>query len=113
MENKSSLLEPLAERLEAYGKTSFELYKLKAIEKTSVVASNASAQLVTLIFVVLTLIMANFGLALWLGELLGKTHYGFFCLAVFYGLVALIIHFFLGKWIKKKVGDSVVKQMLN
>ncbi len=113
MENKSALLEPLLERLEAYGKTSYELYKLKTIEKTSNIASNASVQLVTLIFVGLTLIMVNFGLALWLGELLGKVYYGSFCLAAFYSVVALLIHFLLSKWIKKKVGDSLVKQMLN
>ena len=39
MENRSIFIEPLLERVEEYGKTSFELYKLKAISQTAKLVS--------------------------------------------------------------------------
>ena len=39
MEDKVNLLEPLLEKVEAYSKTSFELIRLKALDKTADVAA--------------------------------------------------------------------------
>jgi hypothetical protein len=54
----------------------------------------------------------NVGIALWLGELLGKVFYGFFAVAAFYILIGIIIHFFLNKWIKRLIGDYFIKRIL-
>lgn len=112
METKINALEPLLEKAEAFSKTSLELIKLKALDKTADVSSTlASRSLFTLIvlFFVFTL---NIAIALWLGDLLGKAYYGFLILASFYalaGIVLLIIHPF----IKSRVNNAILKQLIN
>lgn len=112
MEEKSKLLESLLEKASDYGKTSFELVKFKTIDKTADVVSSFIPHSVVFILISSFLIFLNLGLALWLGEILGKTFYGFFAIAAFYIIVALFIHFFLHKRIKKLIGDNFIKQIL-
>jgi hypothetical protein len=58
------------------------------------------------------MLFLSLGLALWLGKILGEICYGFFALAGFYCLAAILIYFFLHKWIKKQIGNALIKQML-
>lgn len=113
MENEKTILEPLLERAEAYGKTSLELAKLKAIEKTTNVASTLSSRAIAIYFLSFSLLMVSIGVSLWLGDLFGKTYYGFLCVAGFYAIIGGILYFFLHDWIKKRLGDSLITQILN
>jgi hypothetical protein len=112
MEEKGKLLESLLEKTTDYGKTSFELLKLKTIDKTADLVSSLIPHSFVSILVISFLLFLNIGLALWLGEILGKAFYGFFAVAAFYVLTALLIHFFLHKRIKKSIGDYLIKQIL-
>ena len=109
MEDNSRLIEPLFEKAVDYGKTSYELLKLKALDKTSEVVSSMMPSLFVLILVVLFLLFISLGLAFMLGDLLGKTWYGFFLVGAFYGLIALIINFLLRNWLKKVLSDYIIK----
>ncbi len=113
MEDNAKLIESLLEKAFEYGKTSFELAKLKAIDKTSDVISTVIPH--TLIFVLIAsfLVFLNLGLAFWLGEILGKVFFGFFVVAAFYGISAIILHFFLHKKMKRVIRDYFIKQVLN
>ena len=111
MEEKSTI-ESLFERSEAYVKTNLDLFKLKAIDKSADVVSTVLSKLVFYVVVLLILISLNTGLALWIGELLGKLYYGFFIVAAFYVLVALLLHFMPGL-IKSPVNSSLISNMLN
>ena len=51
-------------------------------------------------------------LALWIGELVGKLYFGFFIVAAFYVLVALLLHYLPGL-IKSPVNDAIILKMLN
>jgi hypothetical protein len=112
MEDSAKLLELLLERATDYGKTSLELVKLKTIDKTTEIVSSLIPLSVAVLLIVSFLLFLNLGLALWLGEVLGKTYYGFFVIAAFYALVAIVIHFLLDKWIRKLVCNYLVKHML-
>jgi len=112
MEEKGKLLESLLEKASDYGKTSFELIKLKTIDKTADVVSSMIPHSVVFILITSFLLFLNLGLALWIGEILGKAFYGFFAVAALYVLTALLIHFFLHKRIKKLIGDYFIKQIL-
>ena len=112
MEEKSNLIESLFERFEAYAKTNLNLFKLKAIDNIADVVSTVLSKLVFYVVVLLILISVNTGLALWIGELLGKLYYGFFIVAAFYVLVALLLHFMSGL-IKSPVNNSLILKMLN
>jgi hypothetical protein len=111
MEENLKLLEALLEKAAEYGKSSYELAKLKAIDKTSDVVSSFIPNYIVLIIIGSILLFLNLGLALWLGEILGKIYYGFFIVAAFYIIIGVVIHFFLHKWIKQLVCNYFIKQI--
>jgi hypothetical protein len=112
MEENANLLETLLERASEYGKTSIELTRLKALDKTTEIVSSIIPLSVVILLVASSLLFLNLGLAFWLGEVLGKIYYGFFIVAAFYVLAGIFIHFFLHKWIKRLVGDYFIKRVL-
>jgi len=113
MAENVNTIESLLERVEDYGKTSFELVKLKALDKTSDVLSSFVPHSVVVCFIAAFLLFSNLGLAFWLGEIFGKIYYGFFVVSAFYGVTGLIMHFFMHKWMKRIVCNNIIKQVLN
>lgn len=111
MENETTFLEPLFEKAEAYGKTSYELFKLKTTEKTVNVLSVFFSRSISILAIYTFIIFVSIGISLWLGDLLGKLYYGFLCVAAFYGITACILFFFMHDQIKKWTGNLLVKQM--
>ncbi|HBL76230.1 MAG TPA: hypothetical protein DD458_13480 [Prolixibacteraceae bacterium] len=112
MEDKTTTIETLLERAADYGKTSYELVKLKAIEKTSDIISSLLSQSVVLIMLLSCMLFLNVGLAFWLGQILGEIYFGFFIVAGFYAIAVVVIHFFMRKWLKKQIGNTFIKQLL-
>ena len=112
MEDKANLLESLLERGEEYGKTSLELLKLKVLDKSSGVLSTIASRLAAVIIFFTLFLLGTIGICLWLGEILGKSWYGFFVVAAFYGLISVVVYFFLHKWLKRLAGDFIIKQVL-
>lgn len=112
MEDNKKLVESLLEKATEYGKTSYELVKLKVLDKTSDVVSTFIPHSVVFILIASFMLFLNLGLAFWLGEILGKTFYGFFVVSGFYVITGIVIHFFMHKWLKKIVGNYFIKQVL-
>lgn len=112
MEKKVKLIEDLYERVTDYGKTSYELVKLKAVDKASDLVSSFLPHSVFISMVVVFLLFINLGAAFWLGEILGKVYYGFFVVAGFNGLSGLIMHFFMHKWLKRFFRNYIIKLLL-
>jgi fatty acid desaturase len=112
MEDNEKLIESLLERAADYGKTTYELVKLKTLDKTSDVVSSLIPHSFVFVLIALFMLFFNLGLAFWLGEILGKTFYGFFVVAAFYGLIGIVIHFFMHKWLKKLVCNYIIKNVL-
>jgi hypothetical protein len=112
MEVNSNLIDPLLEKAAAYSKTSFELLKLKALDKTADVSATLFSRTLAGLVISFFAFTLNIAIALWLGDLLGKTYYGFLIVAgcyAFAGIVLLIIHPF----IKARVNNSIIKQLFN
>ena len=112
MEVKECLLEPLIERVEEYSKTSLKLVKLKFVDKVTDVASTLISRLILTAVLVLFAFVFNVAIGLWLGDLLGKTYYGFLLLSIFYGIVA-IIFLIIHPYVKEKLANSLIKKALN
>ena len=112
MDDKVNSVGSLLENATEFGKTSYELFKLKALDKTSELASLFFSHLLVILFVFIFIVMINIGIALWLGEMLGKIYYGFFIVAAFYLICGGVLHFFFKQQIKNIVNDSIIKQML-
>jgi hypothetical protein len=111
MENNTKLFETLLERATDYGKTSLELTKLKALEKTADVISSFIPHSVVFVLFSSFMLFINLGIAFWLGEILGNIYFGFFVVAAFYGVTALVIFFFMHKWLKKHIYEYFIKQL--
>jgi hypothetical protein len=111
MEVKEAFIEPLLQKAEEYGKTSLEILKLKALDKSATVTSSLISRLLFLVFFVFFFLILNIALSLWLGDMLGKSYYGFLIVALFYGIVAAAL-FFLHSSVKGKVGNFIITQML-
>jgi len=112
MEENAKLIESILESTTEYGKTTFELVKLKALDKTTDVVSSLFPVSIVFILIVIFIFFLNFGLALWLGDILGKIFYGFFVVAAFYGILGIVLHLFMHKWLKKVAGNFFIKQVL-
>ena len=102
----------LFEKAKDYSETTIELFKLNAIDKSAELGSSLVARLAIFMVVALFFLIINMGIALWIGELLGKTYYGFFVIGGFYVLVAILLHTFRHQWIKTPVSNSIINQML-
>lgn len=112
MEDKATIIETLFENMEAYSKKSIEIIRLKAIKKLSNLAGNIVASMMLGIFLLIFIVMANIGLAWWLGEIFESPAAGFFIVALFYALLAFLVYAGRASLIKKPIENSIIKQII-
>lgn len=112
MSTPKSLIELLFEKIEEYGKTNYELTKFELLKTTAIIVPSLIARLMVVLVFFFFMLILSMGIALWLSELLDNLYAGFFVVAAFYLVIGILFHFYLYKWIKKPVGDSIVKQIL-
>jgi len=112
MEDKTTPVEVLLARAQAYTKTSIELFKLKATDKLAELTSNLASGFVILVILVLFFVNLNIAIALLLGDLLGKAWLGFILISGLYACIGCIIFLFSNKWIKRPVSNSIIELLL-
>jgi hypothetical protein len=112
MEDNENMIESLLERVVEYGKTSYELVKLKTLDKTSDVVSSFIPHSVVFFLIASSLLFLNIGLAFWVGEILGKIYYGFFAIAAFYGIMGIVFRLFFYNLMKRKIENYIIKKAL-
>jgi hypothetical protein len=113
METRSELFESLFEKIKDLGLTTYELSKLKALNTFTVVMSSLVSRLIVILVISLFVLILNIGLALYLGEILGKIYLGFFAVAAFDLVVGVVFHYFLHNWIRKPLSDSIISDVLH
>lgn len=105
-------MEPLLEKVGQFGQLNIDLIKYKILDKVAdLIASFIARFLLMLMFSIFAIFM-SIGAALWLGELLGKTYFGFLAVSVFYGIATIII-LFLQQAIKQRMNNLIISKMLN
>ncbi len=107
----SENIETLFETVKEYGQTHIDLVKLKVADRATDIISSLISNFLVLLALSMFMVILNIGIALLLGELLGKTYYGFFVLAVFYLIIGLIFNKMKSKWFQEPLGDMLVKKM--
>ncbi|MBG6111595.1 hypothetical protein H4V97_000630 [Flavobacterium sp. CG_23.5] len=112
MDNRATTIEMLFEKAEVYTRTTVELAKMNAIDKSADVLSSLLSRLTVIIVVAMFALLLNIGLSLWIGELLGKTYYGYFAVAGAYFILAIVINSFKDEWIKLPVSNFIIIKML-
>lgn len=113
MEEAGKQIEELIERAVDLGRTTIELTKLKAVDKISDITASLISKIVAGAVLFLAVLFASLGLALWLGDLLGKVYLGFFAVAGIYAILGVLIHILLNKWIKKLICNYIINRALN
>lgn len=111
METTPSSIESLLESVEAYGKTTYELSKLKALDATSTVASSLISRLIIIILAMLFVFVLSMGIALMIGDMMGKTYYGFLIVAAFYLIAVIIANYSLDSVVKKSISSLIITQL--
>ena len=112
MENQSGVVESLIDRVKNYVETRIDLLRLKAIDKSSSFLSLVVSLIVVILVGFISLIMLSVGIALLLGDCLGKSYYGFFIVAVFYIIAGLVLYSLRDKWLKTPIANSMIKNLM-
>ena len=112
MSENVSTITMLFEKAEDYGKTTLELIKMEAIDKSADVVSSLVSRIVICVAVAIFILVISIGCALWIGELLGKSYFGFFVIGGFYGILIVLLVAFRHQWLKYPVSNSIINQML-
>jgi hypothetical protein len=112
MSDKATTIELLFDKIEDYTKTTLELTKLSTVEKSADVLSSLISRITVSIFVVMFVLLLNFGLSFWIGELLGSTYYGFFIVSAFYLIVSILMYANKDPWIKMPVSNFIIAKIL-
>ncbi|HBS85998.1 MAG: hypothetical protein A2W91_08420 [Bacteroidetes bacterium GWF2_38_335] len=112
MDDKPTIIESVLDRATDYAKTSYELIKLKTMDKTADVISSLIPYAVSFVILIQVLLLVNIGLALWLGEILDSFWNGFFALAGFYLIIGTILHLLFHNYIKNFIRNLITKMML-
>lgn len=111
MKDKVIIVEMLVEKIEEYAKTSAELYKLKAIDKGTDIFTSIVSRLFIIMMVTLFFLLATFGFCYYMGEVLGKTYYGFFAVAGIYFVIGGILLAFRKTLLDTPLNDFMVRQI--
>jgi hypothetical protein len=102
----------LFERAEDYTKTTIDLVKLTAVDKTADVLSSLISRLTVSIVFVLFAFLANIGLSLWVGELVGKVYHGFFIVSRYLLVLAIVLYIVKDKVLKMPISNFIIAKML-
>ncbi len=91
MKEKFEIAEELFEKAKNLATTKIKLYKLKAIDKAADIFASVATGLALAIISLFLIAMLSTGLTLYLGDLFGKPHHGFFAVAGLYVVFAIIV----------------------
>ncbi|RZJ34515.1 MAG: hypothetical protein EOO51_09285 [Flavobacterium sp.] len=110
MEEKSFTAK-MYEQAEDYARTTIELYKLKATKTFAEIFASVSTGIILAVIFSLILLFGSIGLALYLGEVMGKWHYGFFAVMGLYAIVAVVIYIYRVKCFTERLTEYIIKKI--
>ena len=111
-DNKATGIEMLFEKVENYTKTSVELIKLSAIEKTSEAVSVLVSHITIIVLVAFFLLFINIGISLWIGKLIGEYYIGFLIVSFVYLILGLVFFKFKASLIERPINGLMINTLL-
>ncbi|MEO9210068.1 MAG: phage holin family protein [Ginsengibacter sp.] len=112
MESRTNI-EDLVEKFKDYLETRIDLFRLKGIRKVSRIASTLVTSIILLIIFFIIILCLSIGLSLYLGDVLGKSYYGFFIVGGVYFIIGLIIYYTRNKCITTPISDRLIKELMD
>lgn len=111
MEKTTYHIEELFSEAGDYIETKTELWKLKVADKTSEIISSATSGILITVAFLFFFSFLNIGIALWIGDAIGNNYSGFFIVAGFYALVALIVYLCRDRWLKTPISNAIIRKI--
>lgn len=105
-------IKTLIDKTKDYLDTKIELTKLKAVDASADILSSVVVLISVLLTGFLFVLFLSLSLAMLLGKKLGSQHYGFLIVGGIYGLLLIIIFVRRLKWIKKPIANGLINKML-
>jgi hypothetical protein len=105
-------MEAIIQKAGEYLETRIELMRLQTVSKSSDVVSHLLTQIVLIVILILFFLMVNIGLAMWLGDVMGKSYYGFFTVAAVDGIVGILFFLLRKSWLKEPINNLMVRKLL-
>jgi hypothetical protein len=105
-------LEDLMERTEAFVKSQLDVFRWQMTRHVTDVLSTLLAQIVRVVLGLMMIISFSCGVAIWIGDAMGGIHFGFLLMGAFYGLLILVFGRKGGRWIRRRIGNSILTEML-
>lgn len=112
MEEHTTDIDNLLSDAGDYIETRTVLWKLKAIESLSDVGGELVSGLGMIVISSFVIIIFSIGLALLVGEWVGKGYYGFFIVGGLYTIMALILYARRGQWLKEPFSNMLIRKIL-
>ena len=113
MENESTNVEELFQKLRDYADTRLDLFKLKSINKVSGFMSSVIYILILVILLSIVLLCITIGVALLIGASIGNVYYGFFIVGGIYIIIGLILYSLREKLIKIPLINKLIKELIS
>lgn len=107
-----TLIESLFSKSKEYATNRLDLYKFKLIDKTSNVASLVITGVVMFSVLFIFFVVFNIGIALLIGDLIGKSYLGFLILAAFYAIAGFVLFRGRNKFFKTPVTETLIRKFL-
>jgi hypothetical protein len=111
MEINTKIIDPIFDRFEKYASTSIDLYQLKAIGKSSEIATHILLKSINAFLFLLFAIPLNIAAALYLGELVGEMYIGFLCLSGFY-FISWLVFRVLKKVFRNSINNRIINKLI-
>jgi hypothetical protein len=107
-----TLIESLIGQSKEYAQNRIELLKLKAVDKTAQVFSTVMSGVIFFVLFFIFFVVLNIGLALLIGDLVGKSYLGFLLLAAFYAIAGLVVFAGRNTWLKSAFTGIIIRKFL-
>jgi hypothetical protein len=107
-----TLIENLFAQSKEYVKNRFDLYKLKAVDKTASVITAIALGIALFVVFFIFFVVLNIGIALLIGYWLGHAFWGFLILAAVYAIVGLVLFSARDKIFKSPITGLIFRKFL-
>jgi hypothetical protein len=112
MEEFSKDMELLVDKTTLYVRTSYNLFRLKAILKASEIVSSIVIITISSILLLAIMVFLSIALSQYIGNLLGETYYGYLVVSGGYIVILMLLKIFFYRIIKRKIQNNIIKKML-
>jgi hypothetical protein len=113
MSKQPNPIDSLISNSQDYVETRLTLFKLKMVDKSSDIASTILSFLPLILVFTIVFILLNIGIALLIGDLVGRASWGFLILTAIYIIIALVLFSQRNKMLKVPFANMLIKKFLN